>query len=348
MLGFSSGRRASLDIPTRARCQRTNVATLSVRGSNGTSPREASSQDRLFYRLAVVLAILPIIAIATWSGLHGWIPTADAAGAVIRAKYSLGSHTTLLGMQSWPTSKALGVETYYLGPWQLWWLWLPIRLFGTSWGPLAGMAVLNSGWILVAAVLTRRYLGERFAALVITSVAVLLWALGAATFSSPVPVVATVLPLAVFLTCAWLVALGDSRSLPWFVTIASFLILSHPQTTVIVLVVGTGTLVIAILELARVHHRNRTIWSATRRRWAHVFIVSLVATALLWTPPVVQQFTTSPGNLTNMARGVRLMPPSTFGPLSAIQAVTSLFDWPRFWFRHSTQFSPLTASGSFP
>lgn len=143
------------------------------------------------------LAVLPIVVQMVRAGLSGWIPAKDAAPTAPRAKFALGFPPTLVGMYT-DASTWIGVPTYFPGAWQLYWMALPIRVLGSTWGTLVAMAVLNVCWVCLAGWFVRRRLGDRAAIGALALVAVLMFALTPALLVSPVPMVMVLPPFAAF------------------------------------------------------------------------------------------------------------------------------------------------------
>lgn len=300
------------------------------------------------WRVSLGLVIASVLVATIRAGLDGWIPTNDAAPMVMRSSHSLGAHPTWFGLYAWPTSEALGEPTFTLGPWQLWWMWLPIRLMGTTWGPLLSMAALNSAWIMLTTWLVKRHMGYRYAIAVTVFFAALIWTISADTFFSPVPVVATIPPLAAFCFIAWLVALGDRRSILWFALAANILVLGHPEASLIVAMVGFAALVAFALHVVRERRTAPQSWPEARRATLGSLAAAVGVAVVAWLPPLGQELFGDPGNITNMIRGHAASDTSWLSPGRCIQAASSLFAGPPFWFRDSTEHSFLTLTGALP
>ncbi len=237
-------------------------------------PEDSARRDKWVYRTVAALVVAPILIDAIRAALDGWIPTNDAAAAVLRAKYSLGSHPTLVGLYAWPSSVAIHATTYSAGPWQLWWMWAPVRVLGVSWGPLLAMAVLNSFFLLLAAWCVRRRLGFRSATFALVFLGLLTWSFGADAFHSPVPVVAAAAPFAAFCFAAWALAAGDEGVLPVVVGLAAYLVLCHPSTAVLVPVIGLSALVLWFVSMRRRRRTEPEGWDGYRRRSIRAAVVA--------------------------------------------------------------------------
>ncbi len=330
-----------------ARATITEPSARYDRSDAGHARHGASIRDRWVYRAIAALTIAPIWISAIRSGLQGWIPTNDAAAAVLRAKHSLGAHPTLVGLYAWPSSHVIDVTTYTAGPWQLWWMSVPVKVLGASWGPLLSMALLNSLFLVLAAWCVRRRLGDRSAMLALVLLALLLWSFGANAFHSPVPVVAVAAPFAAFCFAAWALAAGDEGVLGVFAGLASYLVLCHPSTTLLVPAIGVSALVIGIVALWKDRRRDPEGWPTRRRRSWRSVLIALGVTVVLWIPSLIQEFTTSPGNLTHLYRASSQLP-SWMSLRRSIASTFALFTGTPFWFRGSTDHSFLTSTAGIP
>src|SRR5690606_13414951 len=122
----------------------------------------------------------------------------DGASTVLRAKYALSSDPSLIGMYAYMSSTWIDTPTFFPGPWQLWWMSVPIRVLGTRWGPLLSMAVLNALWYVLAGWLAKRRFGVGAGVGVLLVLAAFSWSLGLASTFTPVPIVAVVIAFAAF------------------------------------------------------------------------------------------------------------------------------------------------------
>ncbi|HET8929947.1 MAG TPA: hypothetical protein VFN21_04745 [Acidimicrobiales bacterium] len=310
--------------------------------------RAPAGRDRLVYRVVAALGVMPIVVEVVRRGVTGWIPALDAAPTVFRAKYALGTSPTLVGMFT-DSSRYADAATYFPAAWQLYWLWAPIRLLGITWGPLVGMGALNIGWLLLAGWFVKRRLGYRVGAAALVFAALLNWVLSPGLLVSPVPMVMVVPAFVTFLFGSWALAAGDEGVLPLLAVVANFLILDHLVLAVLVPSIG----IVAVgcwavgLFLERRTSDART-WPERRRRSLLAGAGALAVTVLMWLPVLVQQFTNSPGNLTNLWRAGGSQPDAVLSVTDAIAKWLSLFTAPNFWLRPSRTTSYLLSSASPP
>jgi len=309
---------------------------------------DTRSRDRLLYRIVAVLGVIPIVVEVVRRGIAGWIPTLDAAPTVMRAKYALGTSPTLVGMFT-DSSRHAGAATYFPGAWQLYWLWAPIRLFGSSWGPLIGMGLLNIGWLLLAGWFVKRRLGHRAGAAALCFAAVLNWVLSPALLVSPVPMVMVLPAFVAFCFGSWALAAGDEGVLPLLAVVGNFLLLDHLVLTVLVPAIGGAALACWIGGVIWQWRRHSDeSWPDRRRRSLRAAGGALIVTVLMWLPVVVQQFTHSPGNLTNLWRAGRSQPDAVLSMADAVRRWLSLFLPPDFWLRPSRSTSYLLSTAPPP
>ncbi len=299
------------------------------------------------YRFVALCAVTPIIVEAVRRGLSGWIPVQDAAPTVLRASTALGTHPSLVGMFT-DSSNYAGAVTYFPGAWQLYWLWAPIRVLGTTWGPLIGMAVLNIGWVLLAGWFVKRRLGHRAGAAALVFVALLEWVLSPALLVSPVPMVMVLPAFAAYCFGAWALAAGDEGVLPLFALVANFLLLDHLVLSLLVPVIGGFAVVCWIAGLAHRRRSEPARWPQMHRRNLRVSAAALGVTLVMWLPPLIQQFTHEPGNLTNLWRAGRAQPDAVLSLTDAAVKWLSLFVAPNFWLRPSRTSSYLMSSTPSP
>ena len=103
-----------------------------------------------------------------------------------------------------------------------------------------------------------------------------------------------ILPSALYLLLCASVAAGHRSALPASIAVGAFLVQTHISLAPYVVLLGCGALVAAI---------RSTIFSPpSDRSLRRTLIASLGVLLLLWLPPIVEQATHSPGNITRVAR----------------------------------------------
>lgn len=312
------------------------------------SGRASAGRDRLVYLSVAVLGVVPIVVAVVRQGVTGWIPALDAAPTVVRAKFALGTSPTLVGMYT-DSSRYADGATYFPAAWQLYWLWSPVRLFGTTWGPLIGMGLLNIAWLLLAGWFVKRRLGYRAGAAALVFAALLNWVLSPGLLVSPVPMVMVLPAFVAFIFGSWALAAGDEGVFPLLAVVANFLILDHLVLTILVPAIGfvalgcwAGGLVL------QWRSRQGDTWPDRRRRAVRAAAGALGVTVVMWLPVVVQQVTHSPGNLTNLWRAGGSQPDAVLSVADAVRKWLSLFVAPDFWLRPSRTSSYLLSNAPPP
>ncbi len=316
----------------------------------------AAARWRWCYRIAVVVAVSPIVVSALRRGLTGWEPSWDVATTVVRIRDVFSMHPPLTGMAAQPSASA-EVAYSFPGPMHLYLLAIPVRLLGTTWGVLLGMAAINIGCCVAALWLVRRRVGERWAVVAATVLAALLWTVGSGVLVYPTPLAIGIVPLFAFFVAAWSVAEGDRPAYVILAVLANYLFLNQLVFVVVVPVVVT---VAVGLDLARRHRARRADPTGRTRRRRHdrrwlgaAALVTLVA----WLPPLIDQFFTPGGNLGKLigafasgqvaAEQPAAVSPSLTGALGLVASVTAV---PPAWLPPSfdrAPFGPEGANASF-
>jgi hypothetical protein len=172
-------------------------------------------------------------------------------------------------------------------------LTVPYRILGSSgWSLMAATVAVHLVAMTAAIVVGRRVGGLRVAALLAVVCALMLRAFGASWFLEPWNPWLGVFPLLAMILLVWAVWRGQSTMLPWLVVAASFCAQVHLGYGL--LVAGSGVAVVARLVVLR----RRNPYLELRRPLILSAVVALVA----WLPPVIDQMTRDPGNLTRLWR----------------------------------------------
>ncbi len=182
----------------------------------------------------------------------------------------------------------------------------------TSWG-FAAAAILLQGLaaVLLVGVAWRRG-GVWLAGMVSALVLLYVHVLGASTLLAVWPPYATILPLALLLLLAAAGAAGSTTALVGALVVGSYLSQVHVATVPIVaatLLVATGFRFLpwavrrlrgaAVANAASPSSEGAATGSMTRGSWALCGVGLLTAIAM-WVPPLVDEVTSHPGNLTKL------------------------------------------------
>jgi hypothetical protein len=234
---------------------------------------------------AVVLALMPLIVAAVqWTG-RNWLPIHDVAVTDMRVRDVFTADTPLVG----PYSRYLWNHP---GPVMFWLMAVPSWLSGhAAWGTLVGGLVAQAVAVVWAGALAWRT-GRAPLVLVTSAVLLLTYrAIGPLVLLEPWnPHIA--LPwFVLFVLYAWRLAVGEVRRLAGAFVVASFLVQTHIGYLPLV---GAGLAVAAAYRIVDLR-RGRA-----QRVGTKAWILTAIATVVLWTPVVVEQFTDEPGNLTRL------------------------------------------------
>ncbi len=250
----------------------------------GTATRSSPRAERLLLA-AVALALVPHVVVLVRGVTSGWEPSGDQAMELLRMHDVGTSHTPLLG----PYSR-FGWD--HPGPLLFWFGAPALRLAGPV-GVMVLVSIANMAAVVGTAWAARRLAGDRLALVVVAATAVLVHSHGAAKLVDPWNPWVTVLPLLCFLWCVPLAASRDHLgALVLAVVTGSFVAQSHLGN---VPVVGAA----AVVGLAWWALGRRGSGRPAPRAASVALVVGLTAAA--WSGPLVDQVTSSPGNLRALA-----------------------------------------------
>ena len=256
-------------------------------------PRAHSRRATVIVVVAIVLALLPVIAVVVTRSWHHYLPLGDESSIDLRVRDVFSADPPLVGAYS------RGFN--HPGP-LLFWLLAPFSaVAGTAaWGTLVGAAVLQgiaiglSGWLAyrrggtLLALLVLAAIGLAYSALTLGSVYLQPWN----------PNVAFPFFMLFLLQC-WRLAMGDRWQLLGVAVTGSLVVQFHIGS---LLLVGLG--IVWALVVVFVDHRRdaqagvATVNGAPTTSWRTVGVSAIAALVVLWIAPLVQQLADSPGNLT--------------------------------------------------
>ncbi len=309
----------------------TPVATAARESHVGRADTDRRS-DRVLFAVVSVAAVVPFFWAAVRDARNGFFPTSDVAATVLRARDVFSSHPPLVGMWSSGSTWA-GHEIHFPGAIQLYLLAVPVRLLGSTWGPLLAMATLNACWVLLAGWLVRRRFGTHAALIALATITAFLWSIGSENLISPRPMQMVTIPFLCFLFLAWLVADGDIDALPAFAIVANFLFLDHLVQAVQIPVISACAIAGLLVWYRRGRRadpeRRPPAFDRVRRRIAQTATI----TAVMWLPSLVEQLTNRPGNLALLVRAAERDRESVDSFTVAYNTVVRPIATPDFWFR---------------
>jgi hypothetical protein len=283
--------------------------------------RIAVSRD-MVVRLAAHIAVwVPFVYALVRSLRHGWVALSDAATIALRSWDVLTVHGPLVGQAT-----RLGQGKFDLGPLEYWLLTVPVHLdprHGSLWGAvlccmLAGSLAIEAAWSVAG------MLGGLAASGIILGI--IAWYPEIAVGPSWNPSLGAMFFLAA-LAAAWAVMSGNRGWWPVLVVCASIAAQAHLMFVLASVSIVVLAFIVALIDTIRSRAGYRGY------RWA---VIGGIAAAACWAAPLVQQFTTRPGNMTALIsnqgqRGAGL----TFG----LRALAGATEPPAYWWR------PLTSLG---
>jgi hypothetical protein len=257
-------------------------------------------------------ASLPI-ALSTFRALRdGWVPFGDQAVIATRAYDVFSEHAPLVGQYS-SSSHVAHHTAYSLGP-LLYWLLAPVVRLGPPGAIALTMGVVNVACVLGTVALARRRGGLALMLATAFAVAVMCRSLIPETLHDPWNPSAAVVPFALLIFLCWSVACGEHRLLPLTVLTASYVAQCH----LAYLLPAVGMLLVAVVAARRF-----------RRRWRW-WVAALAVGVLCWTPPLIDEISHHPGNLTVVVRAGTASQP-TVGWTDGWHAVARTFGVPPWW-----------------
>ncbi len=273
----------------------------------------------------------PVIASTLRALIHGWVPAGDQAIIATRSYDVLTSHTPLVGQYS-DASAVTHHTLHSLGPMLYWLLALPAR-FGSPDTMALWMGIVNTLAIVAIIALARRRGGTVLMLATAIAVAVMCRSLTAEVFHDVWNPAAGLFPFTLLFFLCWSLACGEYRLLPLTALVASFVV----QCQLAFLPPTLGLLAIGLAGLAA---WRASMWSAPtgpapyeagggRRLWRWV-VAALAVLVICWTPPVIDQVSQSPGNLTAAVRTATATK-ATLGATVGWRAVVRAIGVPPWW-----------------
>ena len=284
-------------------------AHAEVAGEKGTAP-EASPRAIPPILMVAGLAALLAVPLAVALGVlyePRWLPLSDVAQLEMRVRDVATGHPPQVGLAGRfvaydQIGSHPGALVFYL-LWPIYWL-----VGGDGWALLVATATLTFVGICLAIWIAIRRGGWRLALLVAGTLAVLLHAHGAATLVEAWTPYVVIVWWVAFLLGLWSVLCHDLAMLPVAVFAGSLCMQTHVSYVALVL----GTAVLAgiggvALELSRRGREPfaRFAHSPAAGRWLAWGAVSAGLALALWLPPLIEQATNDPGNVTILVESFR-------------------------------------------
>ncbi|MBI5087510.1 MAG: hypothetical protein HZB15_01185 [Actinobacteria bacterium] len=267
--------------------------------------------------LVWALLAVPFVIAAIVLHTRHWHPVLDLAMTELRVRDVGTSDTPLIGLPG-----RIGVfpdQGSHPGPLSFYLLAPTYRVLGASaWGLLVGMVVLNLVAIGLALWLAERRGGTRLVLAVGGLLALLELGYGFDVLTQPWNPYLPLLFWTVILLGTWSVLDGDTPMLVVVTAVASLCAQTH--VPYLGLGLGMGALCVAAIAVEWVRH------PIERRRLVRWIAWSAVVGVALWIPVVIDQLSTTPGNLSMLNDYFRNPPEPPVGVSEGIQLLLRHLD----------------------
>lgn len=239
----------------------------------------------------LAFAVVVIAGIVAATGHSGTPPNDDEALIDLQV-FDVGPHTPLVGSYERFGGNQPGPLLFYL-------LAAPYRLFGVGPAGLGvGVVVITAGCVAGCVLVAVRRGGRVAGLLAGILLGVLLLARGGSLAVSPWEPNVLLPVLALFLFLVWDYCCGTEVALPLAAAAATLLIQAWLGMAIFVAALGGLALVVAI---GRVVLHRRTDSSTRGPSPVRAIVGATIVLVVLWLPPVIEQFTPHPGNLSELA-----------------------------------------------
>jgi hypothetical protein len=229
---------------------------------------------------------VPIVVAAAHALVVGWMPTGDRAYFVVRAFDVFSDRSPLVGPWSSGATAAVGQVVYSPGPMLYWLIAIPARFFDESLVQVTA-GLVNVACITGTLILAHRRGGMPLALATAIAVPVMTGSLPQQTHADIWNSSAPLFPLLLLIFLCWSLACGEYRLLPVTALVASFIVQSHLTFVAPV----AGVVLVGLVGLAVTRPVRR---SKRALRW---MVAAAALTLACWLPPLIDQATNDPGNL---------------------------------------------------
>jgi hypothetical protein len=261
--------------------------------------------------LTVVLAVPLLVALGVLRQPR-WYPTLDLAWTELRVQDVSSGDPPLIGLAG---RIGTGAEGSHPGPLSFWAMWPFYQLFGaTSWALQAAAVSLHVLAVGAALWIASRRGGVGLIVGVAAVLVILMRAHGAGTLTDPWNPWLPLLWWMVFLLAVWSVVCDDLPLLPVVVFAGSFCMQTH--IPYLGLTAGLGAFAFAAV-LLRAYRRRQD--PRTRRHVARWALIAAAVGVVVWLPPVIDQLTGSPGNITVIWNHFSDPPEAPIGPREGME-----------------------------
>lgn len=243
------------------------------------------TRERLVLAALTVVLVAPLVVGLVALRDPTWFPVLDLAMTEFRVRDVFSSHPPLIGLPG-RIGRTLIDQGSHPGPISFYLVAPVYTLLGsTAWAMQAATVVVHGAAIVAALFIARRRGGLRMAAAVALLLALLMRGYGITLLTQPWNPYLPVLWWVVLLLAVWSVLDDDLPMLPVAVLAASIAAQTH--VPYLALSLGLGALATGAAVLAVRRDRSRLRW----------VLAAVALGVVLWAPPVVDQLTRDPGNL---------------------------------------------------
>ena len=285
-------------------------------------------------RSIAAVALAPFVVLFLRATHASWTATGDYSLIEMRTRDVGTSSTPLVGPYSRFGWNHPGPALFYAFA-------APYRVFAShGTGLLAGAAIVAAiSTIAIVVVFIRRSPTLLVAAFGLLLFASLVRTLGAGFLWDPWNPYVIVLPFLAFLGFAWWCATGEPRALPFAIGFGSFVLQTHVS-------LGLEVVAVSLLALGWVmltHHD-----AEQRRRLRRAQRVTLVVIAVMWIPPLVQEFLPGGGNIGELLRFWTQHHRDSVGFARAARLIAPEFALPAPWLAHTDRIVPASGALAAP
>ena len=297
-----------------------------------------ASRDRTIAIVLVAIACLPIVVATVRALLHHWTPIGDDGLLAIRAQDLFSRHIPLLGTAS-SASFAATKPLNNPGPLYFYLLGVPVAAFGSAVGTAVGAAAVNLAAVIAIGVIGWRRAGLLGTALAMLVASTLAWSMGSELLYDIWQPHGLLLPFLAFLFLMWSVAAADWPVFPVAIFAGSLLMQTHLTYGYLTPLLVVAGLMLGLLQSRRQRRHDSEddapAAAGTTVRAGRWIVIGILVGLLAWTPSLIEQVTTSDGNMSRLVRQIQDPPKGVVGGTGALRLTATVLADPPFWGRDS-------------
>lgn len=303
-----------------------------------TRRSRTGSRDRTIAIVVIAIACLPIVVATVRALLHHWTPIGDDGLLAIRAQDLFSRHIPLLGTAS-SASFAATKPLNNPGPLYFYLLGVPVAAFGSAVGTAVGAAAVNLVAVVAVGTIGWRRAGLLGTALAMLVASTLAWSMGSELLYDIWQPHGLLLPFLAFLFLIWSVAAADWPVFPVAIIAGSLLMQTHLTYGYLTPLLMVAGLALGLLQSrgTRDHDGDEAEppIAASARRAGRWIVIGVLVGLVVWTPSLIEQVTTSDGNMSRLVRQIQDPPKGVVGGTGALRLTATVLAKPPFWGRDS-------------